>query len=106
MSVIRTRYQRYHAWGIFVSRILPVYRAVVPPFAGMIGVPASRALPPIALEATLYYGAIVYLAHKLGENWDAINRALGNLGVALAAAAALVTALLVWVALRRRSRRG
>ena len=106
VSVVRHRYERHHTWAIFASRILPVYRAVVPPFAGLIGVPPSRALPPIALEAALYYGAIVYLAHTLGENWDAISRALDNLGVALAAAAALVTVLLVWIALRRRSRRG
>jgi membrane protein DedA with SNARE-associated domain len=102
---VRDEYAHHHVWGIFVSRLLPVYRAVVPPFAGMIGVPASRALPVIALEAALYYGAIIWLAHLLGANWDGIARALGDIGLVLASLAVLATATLVWYRLRRRSAR-
>ena len=105
MRAIERAYQRHHVWGIFVSRFLPGYRAVVPPFAGIAGLGAVRALAPVAVASGIWYGFLVLLAHRLGSNWDGVERAIGRVGwwlglVALAVSAALVVAVL----LRRRRR--
>ncbi|HXY68606.1 MAG TPA: DedA family protein [Gemmatimonadales bacterium] len=105
MQAIERAYQRHHVWGIFVSRFLPGYRAVVPPFAGIAGLGAVRALAPVAVASGIWYGFLVLLAHRLGSNWDGVERAIGRVGwwlglVALAVSAALVVAVL----LRRRRR--
>ena len=34
LAHIEAQYERHGSYGIFVSRLLPVWRAVVPPFAG------------------------------------------------------------------------
>lgn len=106
LRTLERAYQRHHLWGIFLSRFLPGYRAVVPPFAGIAGLGLKQALPPVALASGLYYGLLVFLAYRVGASWERVERALGRLGWGLAVAAALVTALLVWAAVVwRRGRR-
>lgn len=106
VTAVRERYERHHVWGIFVSRCLPVYRAVVPPFAGMMEIPARRAIPAMAAASLLFYGLVVWLAYALGENWDAVAGALGSAGRVLAGIAVLVTAVMLWLWTRARERRG
>lgn len=101
-SAVRHEYERHHVWGIFLSRCLPIYRAVVPPFAGMMGVSALRAIPAIAAASALFYGAVLFVAYRLGANWNALSHALGDIGILLAGVALLVTALLVAALIRRR----
>ncbi|HTT67055.1 MAG TPA: DedA family protein [Gemmatimonadales bacterium] len=102
MRVIARAYRRHHVWGIFVSRFLPGYRAVVPPFAGIAGLDAWRALAPVVVASGLWYGFLVWLAHHVGSNWDALQRALGRLGWAFAAVALAVTSVLAVLLWRRR----
>lgn len=104
MRAIERAYQRHHIWGIFVSRFLPGYRAVVPPFAGIVGIRSFRALAPMALASGIWYGFLVWLAHRVGQDWYSVGHALRHLTWWLAAAALAVTALLVWAALRWRRR--
>ena len=106
MAALERAYQRHHLWGIFVSRFLPGYRAVVPPFAGLAGLGAVRALAPVALASGLWYGFLVWLAHRVGSNWYGLQRTLGRVSWWLGALAALVTALLVWGVWRWRRSRG
>ena len=94
MRALERAYQRHHMWGIFVSRFLPGYRAVVPPFAGIAGLGAYRALVPVAVASGIWYGFVVLLAHRLGSSWPAVAQALGHVGWWLAAAAVAVTAVL------------
>jgi membrane protein DedA with SNARE-associated domain len=84
LAHIEAQYRRHGAYGIFVSRLLPVWRAVVPPFAGIAGVSAARALVPVALASGLWYGALTLAVAALGTNFDAVvsllsqvNRVLG-----------------------------
>ena len=49
---IEEQYRRHGTYGIFLSRLLPVWRGVVMPFAGIARVPAWRALIPMALAST------------------------------------------------------
>ena len=57
VAQIAVQYRRHGAYGIFFSRLLPIWRAVVMPFAGIAGVPAARALIPMALASGVYYGS-------------------------------------------------
>src|SRR5438552_5873704 len=43
MGHIEREYRRHGTYGIFLSRLLPVWRGVVMPFAGIAGVPPVRA---------------------------------------------------------------
>lgn len=92
-------YQRYGFAVIFVSRFLPMFRAVVPPFAGIAGVGVWRTAIPIAAASALWYGTIVYLGTTFGQHWD---RILGGLREAsgwlwLLAAGALAVVALWWI---------
>lgn len=69
-------HRRYGVAAIFVSRFLPVFRAVVPGFAGMSRVGAFRALLPIASASAIWYGLIVYLGASTGRNWEQIREAI------------------------------
>lgn len=97
---IETAYARHGGWGIFVSRLLPVWRAVVPPFAGVAGLPAGRALPPIALAALVWYGALTAGVTVLGTNLDAVLAVLTRVNAALlaiAGLAALTLGIVIWM---------
>lgn len=105
LAALEREYERHHLWGIFLSRFLPGYRALVPPFAAIAGVPASRALPPVVLATALYYALLVFVAHRVGRSWESVTGWLANLSAALAGAAALATLLIVVLVWRRRRRR-
>jgi membrane protein DedA with SNARE-associated domain len=84
LAHIEAQYHRHGAYGIFLSRLLPVWRVVVPPFAGIAGLSAPRALVPLALASGLWYGALTLSVATLGTNFDAVvsllshvNRVLG-----------------------------
>ncbi|HWO90307.1 MAG TPA: DedA family protein [Gemmatimonadales bacterium] len=97
-------YQRHHLWGIFISRFLPGYRAVVPPFAGISGLGLKQVVLPLVGASALYYGTLVVAVYQLGENWDAVVGAVGTVGLVLLAVALAVTVLIAW--LWRREHRG
>ena len=99
---IESLYQRFHLWGIFLSRLLPVYRTIVPPFAAAIGLPASKALPPVAVATALYYGALTAVAYGLGANWDDVKHIVARIGLWLGIAAIALTALGGWLWWRHR----
>jgi len=102
MRALERAYQRHHLWGIFASRFLPGYRAVVPPFAGIAGVGAWRALGPVVVASGLWYGFIVWLASRVGNSWNEVQAAVGRVGWWLGVAAAVVTALLAVLVIRWR----
>jgi membrane protein DedA with SNARE-associated domain len=101
---IVTAYARHGGYGIFVSRLLPVWRAVVPPFAGLAGVTAGRALVPIALAAGLWYGALTWLVAELGTNFDAVLRSLARVNLVLGVLALAAFAIFLLWTYRRLKR--
>ncbi|HWC73830.1 MAG TPA: VTT domain-containing protein [Gemmatimonadales bacterium] len=102
---IAEQYRRHGAYGIFVSRLLPVWRAVVMPFAGIAHVPPARALLPMALASGAYYGALTYAISRLGTNLDDVLAFMRQVNAGLAiVAAALVLIIVIWI-VRRRLRR-
>ncbi len=97
---------RYGFGGLFVSRFLPGVRAIVPPFAGAMRLPAFKVFLAIATASAVWFGIITFLAFRAGDNWELLQhymlRSGQGAGVIAAAIAALV--LGVWL-MRRRQRR-
>jgi membrane protein DedA with SNARE-associated domain len=101
-------YARYGVLALVVSRFIPGVRAVVPPFAGALRLPAVSALGAMAVASAIWYGLISYLAYRAGANWSTLTatvvrsgRSAAFLGVGGVVVAAIVAA--VWM-LRRRAR--
>jgi len=83
---------------------LPVWRAVVAPFAGIAGLAPARALVPLALASGLWYGALTLLVVRLGTNLDIVLAQLGRVNRALGIGALVVlvaVALIVWRRMKR-----
>ena len=100
---IAEQYRRHGAYGIFISRLLPVWRGMVMPFAGIAHVPAWRALIPMACASAVYYGGLTYLVSRLGTDLDVVLRALRRVNSVLAiVAGVLILIIVVWI-IRRRS---
>src|SRR5690606_627171 len=73
----------YHRWGmaaLFASRFIPAARAVVPPLAGALRIPATGTLVAIALASGVWYGAIALVAYRVGSNWEELLEVITNLG--------------------------
>jgi membrane protein DedA with SNARE-associated domain len=92
-------YQRYGFGVIFVSRFLPVFRSVVPVFAGLSNIGVFRTAVPIAAASGIWYGFLVYAAATAGQNWEEIMAVVDRAGRWLyvgLAIAILVTAYWWW----------
>ncbi|HEY3219366.1 MAG TPA: DedA family protein [Gemmatimonadales bacterium] len=100
---IEEQYRRHGVYGIFLSRLLPVWRGVVMPFAGIARVPAWRALIPLALASALYYGALIFLVSRLGTSLEDVLRVVRRVNAVLAVVAgALILVIALWIIRRRR----
>jgi membrane protein DedA with SNARE-associated domain/uncharacterized tellurite resistance protein B-like protein len=105
LAIIEREYLRFGVAGIFVSRFLPGLRAVVPPFAGLVGLSPARTFIPMALASAIWYGGLIILATVIGSNWDRINRIILGINRTLGfAALILIVAGAIWYFLRRRRR--
>ncbi len=104
MRALEEAYRRHGVAGIFVSRFLPGVRAAVTPFAGVVGMPAARALVPAALASAIWYAFLSAAGYTLAENWGAAKVLLGDanrvLGI-VAIVAVLGAAVWVWLSTRR-----
>ncbi|MFL5495570.1 MAG: TerB family tellurite resistance protein [Gemmatimonadales bacterium] len=105
LAVIEREYLRFGTIGIFISRFLPGLRAVVPPFAGLVGLGTFRTLVPMGIASAMWYGAIIALVAAIGAEWSRISAALASINRTLGIIALVVIlALVVWGWLRRRRR--
>jgi membrane protein DedA with SNARE-associated domain len=102
MRGIREAYARHGVGGIFWSRFLPGLRAGVMPFAGIVGMPARRAVPPALLASAIWYAGLVAVGTAFGLEWADVRALVGQANRVLAVLAAVaITLLALW--LRRRS---
>ena len=95
---LQTMYGKYGLAAIFMSRFLPGVRALVPPFAGALRVPATRAGLAIASASAIWYGTVSYLGFTLGGNWQRVLSLIAEYGRILAATAAvfLLAGVVIW----------
>ena len=107
LAVIEREYLRFGTAGIFISRFLPGIRAVVPPFAGLVGLGALRTFVPMGIASALWYGGITIAGAVVGSEWSRITELLAGVNRTLAAVALVLAAAgAVWYAVRARRRRG
>ena len=100
---IQREYERHGTYGIFVARLLPVWRGMIMPFAGIAGLSAPRAIIPLALASAVYYAALTLLVMAIGTNLDDVLRVLGRVNDALLLlAVAFIGALALWIVRRMR----
>jgi membrane protein DedA with SNARE-associated domain len=103
LGALEEAYGRWGAVGIFVSRFLPGLRAAVPPFAGVAGLSAPRALVPAAIASAIWYAFLGFAGYQVAANWDAVKALVSETNRALGIAA-VVLVVLAFVWFRRRSR--
>lgn len=104
-SRIKQLHKRYGFAGLFVSRFLPGVRAIVPPFAGAMKLPAFKVMLSVASASAVWFGLITFLAFRAGDNWDLVQHYLVRSGKVAGAIAIGIVALAVALWLWRRHRK-
>ncbi len=101
VAFVEREYQRFGLLGLFLGRLLPGFRAIICPFAGMVHLGFWRTIVPVVAASALWYGGLVYAAAKLGEHWEELMRLVSRLNSGFGIAA-LIVAILLGVSLWRR----
>ena len=102
-SRLESMYARRGLLALFLSRFIPGLRALVPPFAGALRVPAARATLAIAVASAIWYGVVTLIAYRVGSDWDALQSRLRGAGVTAALVAGAIAIIAIgWYVVRRR----
>ena len=102
----RELHRRYGTASLFLSRFIPGVRALVPPFAGALRLPAVSSLASISIASGIWYGLVSYLAFRAGAaDWNALTGRISSVGrwIAVGAGVVLAAGALVWWLRQRRS---
>lgn len=104
---IRQLYKKYGFAGLFLSRFLPGVRAIVPPFAGALKLPAFGVILSIASASFVWFGVITFLAFRAGDNWELLQQYLVQSGKVAGgiATGVVVLAFAIWLWKRRSGQR-
>jgi membrane protein DedA with SNARE-associated domain len=95
-------FERYGSPVIFISRMLPLVRAVFPYAAGVARMPYLRFLVFATLGSIVWISALALLGEAVGSNWPSWRHHLEY--VDYAAAALLVVAIIYFIVRRNRNR--
>lgn len=101
---LRALYGRYGVAALFVSRFIPGVRALVPPFAGALRIPAGRAALAIGGASAVWYGIVSYVGFRAGADWRQLSALIARDGKWIAIAAgvvAIVGGAIWWFRTRR-----
>jgi len=103
---IKKLHKKYGLSGLFVSRFLPGVRAIVPPFAGAMRLPAFKVMFSVASASAVWFGLITFLAFRAGDNWDLVQHYLVRSGKVAGGIAVgiVVIAIGIWL-WKRQSRK-
>lgn len=102
---IRKLHKKYGFPGLFVSRFLPGVRAIVPPFAGAMRLPAFKVMLSVASASAVWFGLITFLAFRAGDNWDLVQHYLVRSGKVAGSIAVGIVALVIGIWLWKRHQR-
>lgn len=107
---IEDAYRQYGWVALFISRFIPGVRAMTPIAAGAMRVPLVETLGILYLSSFVWYGVLIWIAMKLGKDWEAVKAGMAQFAQGAGIGALAVGAMfalvgwLVWR--RRRARRG
>jgi membrane protein DedA with SNARE-associated domain len=96
-------FERYGSPVIFVSRMLPLIRAVFPYAAGVARMPYLRFLVLCTLGSIIWIGALALLGDAVGSNWPSWRHHLEY--VDYVAVAVVVLAIIYFLVRRNRNRK-
>jgi len=99
---IKKLHKKYGFAGLFVSRFLPGVRAIVPPFAGAMRLPAFKVMLSVASASAVWFALITFLAFRAGDNWDLVERYLVRSGKVAGAIAVGIVVLVAGIWLWKR----
>ena len=98
-------YDRYGTLSVLVSRFLPVFRVIVPAFAGVSRLGFWRTLVPLGLASALWYALLLwagaFAARNIPRLVSLVDRVQGGLW-AVAGVAAAAVALWWWQTRHRK----
>lgn len=107
-SRVEQAYREYGWAALFLSRFIPGLRAMAPAAAGAVGVPLWEMLIILFTAALIWYGAVTWVAFKVGEDWEAVKAALAQLAQGAGLGAGVLILILAglgwWLWRRRRAR--
>lgn len=91
-------YDQYGTLTVLVSRFFPVFRVLVPAFAGVSRLAFWRTAIPLAAASAVWYGALVAVGILLSRNLPRLVEAVQTVNATVAGIALLVAALIgiVW----------
>jgi membrane protein DedA with SNARE-associated domain len=98
-------YGRYGIPALFISRFLPAVRAVVPPFAGAMRLPALPVALCVAGASGIWFMIITFVAFRAGSNWETLYATIVRSGKIIGFSASglvVLVAGIVYVRYRRR----
>lgn len=104
---LEVMYSHYGMTALFVSRFLPGLRAITPPMAGATRVPPIRTALVFLLASSIWYGAIAWIAFRVGDDWDQMQKSVKHFARQVGIVAMIVAALFaltVLFVLRRRAK--
>jgi len=102
---IKRLHKKYGVAGLFVSRFLPGVRAIVPPFAGAMKLPAFKVMFSVASASAVWFGLITFLAFRAGDNWELVQRYLVRSGKVAGGVAVGIVILVIGIWLWKRHQR-
>lgn len=73
-------YGRYGLPALFISRFLPAVRALVPPFAGAMKLPALPVALAVATASGIWFAFITFVAFRAGSNWEVLYATIVRYG--------------------------
>lgn len=67
---LEAMYARHGMVALFLGRLVPGVRGIVPAVAGALRLGVLRSLAVIALASAIWYGVLTTIAYRVGDNWD------------------------------------
>jgi len=98
-------YGRYGLPALFISRFIPAVRAIVPPFAGAMKLPALPVALAISSASAIWFALITFLAFRAGSNWDVLYATMVRSGKIIGFSASGLAVLVLAIAYVRYRRR-
>lgn len=95
-------YEDYGTLTILVSRFFPVFRVLVPAFAGISRLAFWRTAIPLAVASAVWYAALVFLGVLASQNVPRIVGALRAVNTTAGLVALAIALLLGWLWWRSR----
>lgn len=95
-------YREYGTLTILVSRFFPVFRVLVPAFAGISKLGFWKTAVPLSIASAAWYGALVAGGVLFSRNLDKLLGALGAVNTTAGILAGLVAVLLLLIWWRSR----